>query len=629
MKPSVMFLRILVIIATVEALVMIVFWLFDIHGLWPIMIDTGLLVALSTPFLHLWVVEPVRRKDRRTFMTVIDAAADMIVITDRNGLIEYVNPSFTSITGYAPDEVIGRKTSVVKSGAHNQTFYRSIWQTILEGKVWFGEIVNRRKDGTLYPEEQSITPIRGADGQIERFVAIKRDITDRKHAEELVQQITFYDTLTNLPNRNNLYKHLLNAIGTASGTGTPIALLLIDLNQFREINDTLGHDKGDQVLQQVGRKLREVMFEHDIVARHGGDEFAVLLLNMAKAKDVDVEVQKILKALDTPFLIEGLPIMIEASIGASIYPDHGKEAETLFNRADIALHVSKNSGIPYTVYHPAKDKHSPQRLAMMGELHHAIEHGDLLLFYQPAISLKTRRIIGVEALIRWKHPTRGIIPPDQFILSAEKTGLIHPLTRWVMAAAMRQCKAWHDAGMKLAISVNLSARNLVDPKLPDQVAEQFRAAQVAPEWMTFEITESVIMANPAQALEVLTRLHEMGARLSIDDFGTGYSSLSYLKRLPVETIKIDKSFVINMTKNQSDALIVRSTIDLAHNMNLKVVAEGVEDKDIWDRLHALGCDTAQGYYMGRPMPADELSRWLHESSWGLKKNSTYAQTGKR
>src|ERR1700693_317466 len=288
MKPSVMFLRILVIVATAEALVMIVFWLFDIHGLWAIMIDTGLLLVVSTPFLYLWVFEPVRRKDRHTFMTVIEASADMIVITDRNGLIEYVNPSFTGTTGYAPYEVIGRKTSVVKSGAHNQAFYRSIWQTILEGNVWFGEIVNRRKDGTLYPEEQSITPIRGADGQIERFVAIKRDITDRKRAEELVQQMTYYDTLTNLPNRNNLYKRLLNAIGTATGIGTPIALLLIDLNHFKEINDTLGHDKGDQVLQQIGRKLREVMFERDIVARHGGDEFAVLLLNMAKAKDIDV-----------------------------------------------------------------------------------------------------------------------------------------------------------------------------------------------------------------------------------------------------------------------------------------------------------------------------------------------------
>lgn len=619
-----MFLRILVIVATAEALVMIVFWVFGIHGLWAIMIDSGLLVALSSPFLYLWVVEPVRRKDRHTFMTVIEASADMIVITDRNGLIEYVNPSFTRTTGYVPDEVIGRKTSVVKSGAHNQAFYRSIWQTILEGKVWFGEIINRRKDGTLYPEEQSITPIRAADGQIERFVAIKRDITDRKHAEELVHQMTFYDTLTNLPNRNNLYKHLLNAIQTDSGTGAPLALLLIDLNRFKEINDTLGHDKGDQVLQQVGRKLREVMAERDIVARHGGDEFAVLLLNMAKAKDVDVEVQKILKALETPFLIDGLPIMIEASIGAAIYPDHGKDAGTLFKQADIALHISKNSGIPHAVYHPAQDKHSPQRLAMMGELHHAIEQGDLVLFYQPAISLKTRSIIGVEALIRWKHPTRGMIPPDQFILPAEQTGLIHPLTRWVLATAMRQCKAWRETGMKLTVSVNLSVRNLMDPKLPDQVAERFQAAQVAPEWVTFEITESAIMANPAQALEVLTRLHEMGVRFSIDDFGTGYSSLSYLKKLPVETIKIDKSFVINMTKNQSDAVIVRSTIDLAHNMNLKVVAEGVEDEDIWDRLYALGCDTAQGYYMGRPMPADELSLWLHKSSWGLKKDSAYS-----
>jgi EAL domain-containing protein (putative c-di-GMP-specific phosphodiesterase class I) len=269
------------------------------------------------------------------------------------------------------------------------------------------------------------------------------------------------------------------------------------------------------------------------------------------------------------------------------------------------------------VYDSTQDKHSPQRLALMAELHHAIEHGELLLFYQPKISLKTRRTIGVEALVRWKHPLRGMIPPDQFILPAEQTGLIHPLTRWVMAEGMRQCKALRRAGTELTVSVNLSARNLLDPKLPDLVTKRFQANGVAPDWMTFEITESAIMANPENALDVLMRLHEMGIRFSIDDFGTGYSSLAYLKKLPVDEIKIDKSFVINMAGNQNDAVIVRSTIDLAHNLGLKVIAEGVENKALWDRLSALGCDEAQGYHMARPMPAEDLTRWLDESPWGL------------
>jgi EAL domain-containing protein (putative c-di-GMP-specific phosphodiesterase class I) len=255
----------------------------------------------------------------------------------------------------------------------------------------------------------------------------------------------------------------------------------------------------------------------------------------------------------------------------------------------------------------------------MGELHHAIEHDELILFYQPKISLKTRRIIGVEALVRWKHPSRGMIPPDQFILPAEQTGLIHPLTQWVMAEGMRQCKAWREAGIDLAVSINLSARNLLDPKLPGQVAEQLKSAGVAPDWMTFEITESAIMADPAHALDILMRLHEMGIRFSIDDFGTGYSSLTYLKKLPVETIKIDKSFVINMIKNKDDAVIVRLTIDLAHNLGLKVIAEGVENKDLWDQLAVMGCDEAQGYYMCRPAPSSELTRWLSESPWGIKR----------
>jgi EAL domain-containing protein (putative c-di-GMP-specific phosphodiesterase class I) len=318
-------------------------------------------------------------------------------------------------------------------------------------------------------------------------------------------------------------------------------------------------------------------------------------------------------------MITDIPIRVETSIGVALYPEHGAEAGVLFRRADIAMNISKQAGVPYTVYDPAQDKHSPQRLALMGELHHAIEHNELLLFYQPKINLKTRRILGVEALVRWQHPYRGMIPPDQFILPAEQTGLIHPLTQWVLAAGMRQCKAWREAGMALTVSVNLSARNLLDMKLPGQVAELLRMTGVSAEWMTFEITESAIMADPVRALEILNMLHEMGIRFSIDDFGIGYSSLAYLKKLPVDEIKIDKSFVINMIKNLSDAVIVRSTIELVHNIGLRVVAEGVENKDLWDRLSALGCDMAQGYYMCRPLPAEELTRWLSESPWGLKK----------
>jgi len=462
-------------------------------------------------------------------------------------------------------------------------------------------------------------------GNLKRLIpAVERELREaevrraRTEAEKMVQHMAYFDTLTGLPNRNVIYDRLLKAIRANSDSGKSIALLLVNLDHFKEINDTLGHDQGDEILRQVGRRIREVIFERDIVARPGSDEFLVLMRDLSNAEDIDVAIDKIISAMNPPFKIEDLPIRVEASIGIALYPDHGQTAEDLFRRTEIAMHVSKGSGIPSTVYNPALDKHSPQRLALMGELHHAIEHGELLVFYQPKISLKTGRTIGVEALVRWKHPQRGMIPPDQFILPAEQTGLIHPLTRWVLAEGMRQCKTFRRAGMDFTVSVNLSARNLLDPKLPDLVAGQLRSVGVAPDWMTFEITESAIMANPAHAMEVLIKLHEMGLRFSIDDFGTGYSSLANLQKLPVDEIKIDKSFVIKMAENQNDAVIVRSTIDLARNLGLKVIAEGVENQDIWDRLAALGCDEAQGYHMGRPMPAGDLTQWLDQSPWGTQ-----------
>ena len=562
----------------------------------------------------------IRRERKRgeealkLFRTLIDRSNDAIEVVDpETGRFLDINEKAWQDLGYSREELLSLSVPDIDPTVDPSSFTKVIEELRKAGFIiWEG--YHRRKDGSMFPVEVNIKYVRLDRDYV---VTVARDITERKKAEETIQHIATHDTLTGLPNRTTIYKHLLDAIRTDAGEGKPLALLLMDLDRFKEINDTLGHERGDEILKQVSRRLREAMFERDIVARPGGDEFSVLLLNMASSKDIDVAIQKILKALDLPFKIENIPIRIEASIGIALYPDHGQAAEVLFRRADIAMHSSKRAGIPSTVYDPVQDKHSPQRLALMGELHHAIGHDELLLFYQPKISLKTRRAIGVEALVRWKHPQRGMIPPDQFILPAEQTGLIHPLTQWVLAAGMRQCKAWREAGIDLAVSVNLSARNLLDPKLPDQVAEQLKSAGVAPDWMTFEITESAIMANPAHALDVLMRLHEMGTRFSIDDFGTGYSSLAYLKKLPVETIKIDKSFVINMVKDDNDAVIVRSTIDLAHNLGLEVIAEGVENQETFDRLAALGCDAAQGYHISKPMPAEEVTRWLKESPMGL------------
>ncbi|MBI3994452.1 MAG: EAL domain-containing protein [Nitrospirae bacterium] len=557
----------------------------------------------------------VRRERKRAeealklFRTLIDRSNDAIEVVDpETGRFLDCNEKAWQDIGYSREELLSLRVSDIDPTIDPPSFSKVI-EDLRKSGFLISEGYHRRKDGSTFPVEVNIKYVRLDRDYV---VAVVRDITERRQAEEVVQRMSHYDTLTGLPNRATLYNHLLNAIRTDAGKGKPLALLLMDLDRFKEINDTLGHDRGDEILRQVGRRVQEVVFDRDIAARPGGDEFSVLLLNMSHSKDIDVAVDKILKALDPPFLIENLPIRIEASIGIALYPDHGQAAEILFRRADIAMHISKRVGSSYVMYDPAQDKHSPQRLALMGELHDAIEHEELVLFYQPKVSLKTRQTIGVEALVRWKHPSRGMIPPDQFILPAEQTGLIHPMTRWITAEGMRQCKVWHEAGTALTVSVNLSARNLLDPKLPGQVAEQLKSAGVAPDWMTFEITESAVMADPAHALDVLMRLHEMGIRFSIDDFGTGYSSLAYLKKLPVDSIKIDKSFVINMVGNQNDEVIVRSTIDLAHNLGLKVVAEGVENQDIWDRLASLGCDEAQGYHMARPLPTDELTRWLGE-----------------
>ncbi len=476
-----------------------------------------------------------------------------------------------------------------------------------------------RSSGDIRWLETQGQAYRDGDGRVVRMIGVTQDITERKRAEEMIQQMAYYDPLTELPNRNHLYDRLLNGIRTDEGRGQSFALLLMDLDRFKEINDTLGHHRGDLLLQQVGARLKSVLFKPDLVARLGGDEFAILLQKLAKVEDVHVVIQKIQKALEPPFIIEGLPIYVEASIGVALYPDHGGNPDSLMQRADVALYAAKETGRGFLFYHADHDRHSPRRLALIGELRHAIDHGQLRLHFQPKIDLNARRVVGAEALVRWQHPEYGSVPPDQFIGPAERTGLIKSLTQWVLEAALLQCRAWRRSGINLRVSINLSVRNLHEPRLVERVAEALQKAGVGADRLMLEITESAIMADPNLAMEVLTRLNAMGVGLSIDDFGTGYSSLAYLKRLPVDEIKIDKSFVIGMATDLNDAVIVRSTIDLAHNLGLKVIAEGVENEALYEKLSALDCDEAQGYYMSRPLPPPELTRWFSESPWGMKK----------
>ena len=419
-----------------------------------------------------------------------------------------------------------------------------------------------------------------------------------------------HDVLTGLPNRALFRDRMHQAIAAARRTRLLVAVMVIDLDRFKEVNDTLGHHVGDLLLDQVGPRLSGCLRESDTVARLGGDEFGIVLAGLHGAETASRVAEKLLRALAEPFPAHGLELDVGASIGVALFPAHGEDPDTLLQRADVAMYQAKRRSGGYEIYVLDRDPHSVSRLALSTELRRAVDDGQLALYYQPKADLRTGRVIGVEALLRWRHPQRGLILPDDFIPLAERTGLINPIAGWVLNEALAQTHLWRHEGIALSMAVNLSVRNLHEIVITEDVAELLERWDVPAHLLQLEITESTIMHDPAHAMAVLTTLDEMGLRLSIDDFGTGYSSLAYLKRLPVTELKIDKSFVLSMTSDESDAVIVRSTIELARNLGLNVVAEGVETAEIWRRLAALRCDVAQGFYLSPPVPAQMLTDWL-------------------
>lgn len=418
-----------------------------------------------------------------------------------------------------------------------------------------------------------------------------------------------HDVLTDLPNRVLLRDRLEQAIHLAHRERRKLALCILDLNRFKEINDTLGHYNGDRLLKQVALRLKETVRESDTLARIGGDEFALLLPDIREEKNVLRAMEKIQNAFSLHFVIDGLSLDVQASCGIACYPEHGKDADTIMQRADVAMYIAKHEHRLYTIYSKKLDSHSPQRLTLMGELREGIANDELVLHYQPKIDAGTDRLVGVEALVRWRHPAHGLMAPDQFIPLAERTGLIKELSSWVFRKAFAQANEWHARGETFSMSINLSPSTLLDTEFPDIIAGKLASSAAPAGTFIFEITEGSIIKDPERALEILNRLSNMGIRISIDDFGTGYSSLAYLKKLPVSELKIDKSFVMDMLDNENDEVIVRSTIDLAHNLGLKVVAEGVENVETLKRLKELGCDVLQGYYYSKPMDSEAFAQW--------------------
>lgn len=462
-------------------------------------------------------------------------------------------------------------------------------------------------------------------GSLKRLVpAVERELREarvrqeRRQAEETIHRLAYTDPVTELPNRTRFRKQVEEAVATGKRDQRPVALLLMDLERFKDVNDTLGHTRGDMLLHQVGMRLRGALFTPDIVARLGGDEFGILLPRLAATEDVKLVIKKIQDFLQAPFMIDGIPIAVEASIGVATVPEHATDADTLLQHADIAMYRAKRMASGYAVYSPKYNAHSPERLGLMAELRDAIERNQLLLHFQPKVEIRTGFTVGTEALVRWQHPRLGLLMPDKFISAVEYTGLMKPLTRWVLSNALNHCQTASDEGIHLRVSVNLSARSLHDPKLPKMIEKAIQAAGAEPRQLTLEITESAIMLDPGHAEETLATLRDMGVWLSIDDFGTGYTSLASIKHLPVNEIKIDKSFILGMLTNREDMTIVRSVIDLGHHLGLRVVGEGVETKEIFDALAALGCDEAQGYLISKPQACEPLKSWFLTSPWKVE-----------
>lgn len=439
----------------------------------------------------------------------------------------------------------------------------------------------------------------------------------RVRADQLEREKDFaatHDPVTDLPNRTLFYDRVERAIRGAWRNERGVGILVLQVENLKEIQDTLGPASADLVLRQLAARLAETMREQDSVARLDTQSFSVLLDGGMGKEGAEQAARRLQKALEPLFHVNRLRLPLQASIGGVLFPEHGEDMDTLMQRAGVALYMAGQSHDGYALYSPTFDEHSPRRLTLMGELQQAMERGHLELYYQPKAAIAEGRIIGAEALLRWRHPRHGSIPPDEFILLAERTRMIRPLTQWVIERAFRDNAAWRAEGLELVISINLSIKDLQDPEFPDRVVGAMAKAGVRPEWFVFEITESCIIVDPERVLSVLHRIHSLGFGLAIDDFGTGYSSLAYLKRLPVSELKIDKSFVLDMLDSDNDAVIVRATIDLAHNLGLVVTAEGVESAAVLDALRDDRCDIAQGYYLSRPLAAEDFRAWL--AAWG-------------
>ncbi|TRX02656.1 EAL domain-containing protein [Candidatus Methylobacter oryzae] len=544
-------------------------------------------------------------------------------ITDADQMILKVNKAFTRITGYGPEEVIGHTHSLLKSGRHDAHFYRALQYSLKKNGYWEGEIWNRRKNGEIYPQWLSITTVSDANNRITNYVAAFTDITKDKEAEETIHNLAYYDPLTALPNRRLLWERLKHGIKMERRDGKQLALLMLDLDRFKAVNDSMGHLAGDELLQQVAARIKARLRDADMVARLGGDEFVVLLENIAHAEDAARVAEHIVADLSQPFhLLKsnnvhpdlGRKVRIGASIGISLFPQHGNSPETLLDNADTALYRAKDEGRGCFAYFSEEfTTIARERIALETRLRHATEQRELCVYYQAQIDIDSGLIIGAEALVRWHDPTEGLISPANFIPIAEETGLIVEIGAWVLRETCRQGRRWIEAGLPpLTLAVNVSPHQFRRSNISALVAEVLHETGFPAKQLELELTESGLMENEEKAVEVLNSLRAQGVRLAIDDFGTGYSSLAYLKRFPLDVLKIDKSFIDDIPSVQDDMEITATIVAMGHILGFKVLAEGVETQEQLAFLRKKGCDTYQGYIKSKPLPADEFARLLRE-----------------
>jgi diguanylate cyclase (GGDEF)-like protein/PAS domain S-box-containing protein len=547
-------------------------------------------------------------------------ALTYVAWADETGSRAYVSPQLQAMTGFSPAEWLSEPDMWMKRlHAHDrERVLRQFRDACASSGRFASEYRLLDREGRILWWRDEGRALPGPDGTTRFVRGFVLDVTEQKLAEQSLHRMRFYDQLTGLPNRVLLLHRLGRGLADAASTGGQLALLIVALDRFREVGNTLGHHNSDLIVRDLAARLGEVLGTADQVARLRGDEFGILI------PDADGRLAKrvagqTLAALERPFMVQGLPIEVSASVGMAVAPDHGSEAERLLRRADAAVQAARKLGSGSSVlYSEAHEPHDPSRLALLGELRQALDANQLVLHYQPKVDLRTRKVVGAEALLRWTHPRRGLVPPDEFIPLAEQTGLMRPLTRWVLDRAVGEARRFKRDGRDLKVAVNVSARNLHDAQIVDQVADALLTHDMPAERLQLEVTESAVMSDVSRAADVLGALTRRGVTVSIDDFGTGYSSLSLLRRLPVGELKIDRTFVKGMDGNGGeDTAIVRSTSELAHNLGLSVVAEGVEDQKTLDALTRMGCDHAQGYHIARPMPADELVRWLEHASWDM------------